>query len=181
MPNYRRWFVPGGVYFFTVVTDDRRPLLTTDLARPLLRTAIQAERDTNPFDLTAIVVLPDHLHSIWTLPEGDAAYPLRWKRIKEQFTRDYLASGGSESGRPSRGPRRGRNVWQPRYWEHVVRDEDDFKRCLDYIHWNPVKHGLVTRVADYPWSSFFKWVELGEYTLDWGTGEVRDVQGAEWD
>jgi len=181
MPNYRRWFVPGGTYFFTVVTDGRQHILTADLARPLLHEAFQAELIRTPFDLTAIVLLPDHIHTIWTLPEGDSAYPLRWKRIKECFTRDYLAAGGSESGRSMRAPGRGRNVWQPRYWEHVVRDEDDFKRCLDYIHWNPVKHGLVKRVRDYPWSSFFKWVERGEYDLNWGEGEVRDIDGAEWD
>jgi putative transposase len=181
MPNYRRRYVPGGTYFFTAVTDGRRPILTSDLARPLIHSAIQAELAKTPFGLTALVLLPDHLHTIWTLPDGDSAYPLRWKRIKEQFTRDYLAAGGSESGRSGRGHGRGRNVWQPRYWEHVVRDDDDFKRCLDYIHWNPVKHGLVRRVQDYPWSSFCQWVEMGEYDIDWGAGEVTDIAGAEWD
>lgn len=181
MPNYRRWFIPGGTYFFTTVTAGRRPILTSELARPMLRGALAAELGATPFDLNAIVLLPDHIHTLWTLPDGDSAYPLRWKRIKERFTRRYLAAGGGESGRRSRGPRRGRNVWQPRYWEHVVRDEDDFKRCLDYIHWNPVRHGLVARVLDYPWSSFHKWVELGEYDLDWGEGEPGDVPGAEWD
>ena len=182
MPNYLRWYVPGGTYFFTAVTYQRRPILTSDLALPILREAFTAEQARRPFELVAYVFLPDHLHSIWTLPHDDAAYPTRWRRIKERFTEGYLAAGGTE-GQVSEGKRRRaeRGVWQPRYWEHVVRDEDALKRCLDYVHWNPVKHGLVQRVRDYPHSSFLRWVERGEYDLNWGDGEVTDVPGAEWD
>lgn len=182
MPNYRRWFVPGGTYFFTAVTFQRQPILTSNLAQPILYKAFRDENTRRPFELTAFALLPDHTHTIWTLPEGDTSYPTRWRRIKEQFTRDFLAAGGTEGDvSDSQRTRNERGVWQPRYWEHVVRDDDDFKRCLDYIHWNPVKHGLVPRVRDYPWSSFFKWVELGEYDINWGEGEVRDIDGAEWD
>src|SRR5262249_50405360 len=151
-------------YFFTAVTQDRRPILTTDRARPLLRTAIETEQRKRPFDLVAIVLLPDHLHAVWTLPPGDDDYSTRWQRIKEALTEDFLAAGGSEATRSaSRKKHRERGVWQRRFWEHTVTDEDDFQRCVDYVHWNPVKHGIVARVADYPWSSFHRFVDRGMY------------------
>jgi putative transposase len=103
------------------------------------------------------------------LPAHDANFSVRWGRIKERFTRSFLAVGGEE-GQPtdSRQRHRERAVWQRRFWEHTCRDEDDLKRCLDYLHWNPVKHGLVACVRDYPWSSFHRFVRLGEYDMDWG-------------
>jgi putative transposase len=174
---------PGGAYFFTVVTHRRRPVLTTDLGRDCLRCALTAERARAPFDLFAVVLLPDHLHAIWMLPDGDADYSTRWRRIKDRFTRAYLRGGGTEVA-VSRNRRRHqeRGMWQPRFWEHVVRDEDDLKRCTDYVHWNPVKHGLVERVRDYEWSSFSRFVELWEYDPDWGLGFVcPDIPGSEWE
>jgi len=133
--------------------------------------------------LAAIVLLPDHLHCLWTLPPGFQDYSTVWKGIKEQFTRNHLASGGTESKvSPGKKRKRERGIWQSRFWEHTVRDEDDFKRCLDYIHWNPVKHGYVSRPCDYPYSTFAKYVRLGEYEPLWGTGKVVvDVPGAEWE
>jgi putative transposase len=131
-----------------------------------------------------MVLLPDHFHAIWSLPPDDADYSTRWKQTKEAFTEAFLASGGVEASRSSsRAKRSERGVWQRRFWEYTVRDEDDLKRCVDYIHWNPVKHGFVTRPADYPWSTFPRYVRLGEYERDWGTGEVdvADVPGAEWE
>ena len=129
-----------------------------------------------------MVVLPDHIHALWTLPPDDADFSLRWQLIKRSFTERLLEQGVLDT-RARMGRRSGeRSVWQRRFWEHTIRDEDDFSRCLDYVHWNPVKHGLVERVADYRWSSFARFVELGEYTPDWGTGEVcRDILGAEWE
>jgi putative transposase len=183
MPNYRRNYVPGGTYFFTAVTQDRRRILTTPLARRCLRSAIEAEQRRAPFEMVAVVLLPDHLHTVWSLPEADANYSIRWKRIKGRFTRAYL-KGGSREGRttPNRRRHQERAVWQRRFWEHTVRDEDDLIRCVDYVHWNPVKHGLVTRARDYPWSSFHRFVESGDYPLDWGSGpEPADIPGAEWD
>jgi putative transposase len=169
MPDYRRWYVPGGAYFFTAVTHVRRPILCGDLARHSLHEAIKTVRDKWPIELVAIVLLPDHLHTVWTLPYGDAGYPTRWRRIKEEFTRAYLADGGKETPpTPSRLRQGERGVWQRRYWEHTVRDEDDMKRCVDYVHWNPKKHGYVANVRDWPWSSFHRHVRLGEYTVDWG-------------
>jgi putative transposase len=169
MPDYRRWYVPGGTYFFTVVTANRRPILCDQSARRCLHDAIETVRKRRPIGLAAIVLLPDHIHTIWTLPTGDAAYPMRWKRVKEEFTAVYLANGGVETPRSPSQLRQGeRGVWQRRYWEHLVRDEDDLKRCVDYVHWNPKKHGHVTNVRDWQWSSFHRYVGLGEYADDWG-------------
>jgi putative transposase len=134
-----------------------------------LRTAIDQVRNHHPFELVAIVLLPDHLHTVWTMPRGDDRYPLRWMRIKEEFTKAWLEAGGSEIEQsPSRKKHRQRGVWQKRYWEHTVRDEDDLKRCVDYVHWNPRKHELAPRVQDWKWSSFHRFVRAGEYTADWG-------------
>src|SRR5258708_19885079 len=166
MPNYRRNYVPGGTYFFTLVTQDRQPILTSAIARRCLRRAIRAVRRKRPFTLFAIVVLPDHLHAVWKLPPGDSDYSLRWSQIKEEFTRRYLKSGGPEATRsPSRALHRERGVWQSRFWEHTCEDENDLKRCVDYVHWNPIKHKLVSPVRDYSWSSFRRFVRFVEYQL----------------
>ena len=182
MPNYRRWYVPGGTFFFTVVTHGRRPFLTDDQSRTLLRDAIEKERRKRPFEVVAWVLLPDHLHCVWTLPHGDTNYPLRWGRIKDSFTKPYLAAGGTEGVRNrSRRRHRERAVWQRRYWEHTVEDEDDLERCVDYIHWNPVKHGLVSRVRDWPWSTFHRFVQAGQYDIDWGaTDPCPGYDDPEW-
>ena len=182
MPNYRRNSVPGGMHFFTVVTQDRRPILTTPLARRCLREAIAEEQQARPFTQLAVVLLPDHFHAVWLLPVGDSDYSLRMKRVKEQFTRGYLAGGRAEGATTDNRTRHGeRAVWQPRFWEHTVRDEDDLERCVDYIHWNPVKHRLVEHVQGYPWSSFHTSVRAGTYPLDWGYAPPADIEGAEWD
>lgn len=169
MSRYLRYRLAGGAYFFTLVTFERAPLLTSAIGMQCLRLAFRAVRRRWPFELVAIVVLPDHLHCVWHLPAGDHDFSKRWQKIKEHFTRAYLEVGGRE-GRigPSRGRRHERAVWQRRFWEHLCRDEADVKRHVDYIHWNPVKHGQASRVRDYPWSSFRRYVKLGEYGLDWG-------------
>jgi putative transposase len=169
MPNYRRWYVPGGTYFFTAVTFGRRRFLHEDAVRPLLRQAIEKTRQNWPFEIVAWTLLPDHLHTVWTLPPGDADYSLRWAKIKEDFTRSFLAQGGEEAVRNrSRRRHRERAVWQRRFWEHTVQDEEDLAACVDYVHWNPVKHGLVTHVRDWPWSTFHRFVAAGYYEPDWG-------------
>ena len=169
MGDYQRNYVPGGSYFFTVVTHRRRRMLTSTLARGCLRRAFSQVRHDRPFELPAIVLLPDHLHCILTLPTDDHDFSTRWRLVKSRFTRAYLVGGGRETT-PTVEQRNqeGRGIWQPRFWEHTCRDEDDLKRCVDYIHWNPVKHGLVSRVRDYPWSSFRRFVSMGEYPEDWG-------------
>ena len=182
MPNYRRNYVPGGTYFFTCVSYRRQPILTTELGRRCLRDAIDTVRHDYPFELVAIVLLPDHWHSVWTLPPNDDRYSLRWMRIKEEFTKSWLAGGGGElSQLESREKHRYRGVWQKRYWEHTVRDEGDLQRCVDYVHWNRRKHLLVSRVQDWPWSSFHRYVRQGEYDINWGgTDPCPGWEHPEW-
>jgi putative transposase len=179
MTDYRRWRVSGGTYFFTAVTLNRRPILVDDAARRSLRAAFRIVRLRRPFKIDAIVLLPDHLHAIWTLPAGDFDYATRWQLIKRRFTNEYLASGGTEVWRSASRVSKGeRAVWQRRYFEHTCRDEADMKRCADYLHVNPLKHGLVKRVSDWPWSSFHRCVRLGEYEPSWGNANIW--YGDEW-
>jgi putative transposase len=161
--NYRRNFLAGGSFFFTVNLADRRQhLLTKHIV--LLRHAFKDVRYRHPFAIDAIVVLPDHLHAIWTLPEGDCDFAVRWRLIKSAFSRG-LPHGESVS--VSRAGKQERGLWQRRYWEHTLRDEADFARHADYIHFNPVKHGYVRRVRDWPHSTFHRMVGSGVYPLDW--------------
>lgn len=169
MADYRRYFVPGGSYFFTVVTRDRAPFLCQSTARRLLSNKMRACQARWPYSIDAVVLLPDHLHCIWSLPRGDADYSTRWAWIKKEFTKGWLTSGGKESPvSESRKRRRDHGVWQPRFWEHLLRDEHDFERHFDYIHYNPVKHGLTDSPRDWPYSSFHRWVRKGLYSPDWG-------------
>ena len=169
MSEYRRWKVEGGTYYFTVVTHNRRPLFSDETNRAHLRNAIRSVRNRRPFRMVAIVLLPEHLHTVWELPRGDANYSTRWREIKTLFTRSYLASGGSDGAISHARKRRDEHgVWQRRFFEHTCRDELDLKRCVDYIHINPVKHRLVKRVRDWPWSTFHRFVKLGQYDINWG-------------
>lgn len=169
MPDYRRYYVPGGTYFFTVVAAQRAPLFASAEARELLGRIMREVRGRAPFDTVAIVLLPDHLHAIWTLPRDDAEYPDRWKAIKARFTAEWLRVGGSEQP-VSRGyqRQRRRGVWQPRFIEHTIRDETDLLHHADYVHYNPVKHRHARRPWDWRWSSFRRYVESGDYARHWG-------------
>ena len=181
MSDYRRWFVPGGTFFFTVVTYARRPILTTDAGRTFLRRSIESVRERHPSTLVANVLLPDHWHLVMQLPGGDKRYSLRMKQIKAEFSDQWLAAGLPEAAVTESQRARGeRGIWQPRFWEHVVRDEDDLERCADYIHWNPCNHGLVQRVADWPWSSFHRFVRLGHYNIRWGGVAPKCVDEGDW-
>jgi len=171
MPTYRRNFLAGGSYFFTVNLANRRLRLLTENI-DLLRAAFRYTRQRHPFAIEAIVVLPDHLHTIWTMPEEDADFAVRWALIKASFSRT-LRKGEPVSA--SRRRRRERGIWQRRYWEHTIRDEDDLGRHLDYIHFNPVKHGHVACVATWPYSSFHRMVRLGFYPESWsGDPKVQE-------
>lgn len=162
----------GRVYFFTLVTHERRPFLTTDLGRSALREAILHVQQAHPFRITAIVLLPDHLHAVLEFPERDTDYSTRWRLIKSQFTRRWREAGGTEGVESRSRQKKGeRGVWQRRFYEHTCRDVGDLKRCVDYVHVNPLKHGLVKRVRDWPWSSFHRYVRLGEYSPDWGSAD----------
>jgi putative transposase len=170
MTAYRRNFIPGGCFFFTVNLADRRLRLLTENVETL-RSAFRETRQRHPFTIDAMVVLPDHLHAVWTMPEGDRDFATRWRLIKSTFSRSFRAG---EPISASRAAKRERGIWQRRYWEHTIRDEDDFGRHIDYVHINPVKHGLVTRVRDWPHSSFHRMVKLGIYPEDWA-GDVAEV------
>jgi REP-associated tyrosine transposase len=173
MTNYRRNFVPGGSYFFTVNLTDRRWGLLTEHVE-LLRAAFRYTQERHPFSIEASVVLPDHLHAVWTLPDGDADFALRWRLIKTVFSRGLPPGERLSKSRSSKGER---GIWQRRYWEHTLRDEGDFARHVDYIHFNPVKHGHVSRVKDWPYSSFHRLVRLGVYPEDWAGDAKGDGSG----
>jgi putative transposase len=161
MPNYRRAYHPGTTWFFTVVTAHRRPLLANAGAIDALRQSVAVVRRRLPFTIDAWVVLPEHIHAIWTLPDGDADFSRRWGRIKTSFTQRCGIAHRS-------GHRRDAGLWQPRFWEHLIRDEADFATHFDYLHYNPVKHGHVGCMVDWPYSSFHRCVRRGVYASDWG-------------
>lgn len=168
MPHYVRARLPGASYFFTVALLERqRCPLTREI--DVLREAFRTVRAKHPFYVDAIVVLPDHLHCIWTLTNEEADYFRRWRLIKSAFAR-AVETGERLSDRRLRKKERG--IRQRRFWEHLIQDEDDFGRHADYIHYNPVKHGWVGRVADWPYSSFHRWVRSGVYPPDWGAAAV---------
>jgi putative transposase len=174
MPDYRRNRVQGGSYFFTINLRDRRSdLLITEI--DALRGAVRVVRTRHPFHIDAWVVLPDHMHCIWTLPSGDADFPARWQAIKAAFSRSVPPA---EDRRVSLIRRREAGIWQRRYWEHTIRHEQDFAVHMDYVHFDPVKHGLAARPADWPFSSFERCAALGMYPSDWaGTGHALGSAG----
>jgi putative transposase len=183
MPNYRRAVQPGGTFFFTVVTADRAPILLGDAARTILHNAMTECGRRWDFRFDAGVVLNDHLHTVWTLPPGDTDFSRRWAWIKRRFSSEYLAVGGSEkSVTADHARQRRRGIWQPRFYEHLIRDQDDFNRHLDYIHYNPVKHGLARCPHAWPWSSFHRWVREKGYEADWGCAcGGRKPASVNWD
>ena len=173
MTWYRRAKIGGGTFFFTVTLADRSSDLLVrriDHFRDVYRTVQEA----HPFKTVAICVLPDHLHAIWSLPKDDSDFPLRWRLIKSGFSRALPA--GSQRSRSKTGKRE-KGIWQRRYWEHAIRNAADLARHVDYIHFNPVKHGHVSRVVDWPYSSFHRYVERGVLPTDWG-GDVQEIEGA---
>jgi putative transposase len=169
MSNYHRIYVPGGTYFFTVVTYKRLSFLTLPNVRTKLRTSWRVVQKNHPFFLIALCLLPDHLHCIWKLPENDSDYSTRWKKIKDGFSQsiDKRILPIVESTE-SRLLKREAPIWQQRFWEHTIRDQDDYNKHIDYIHFNPVKHGYVQKAIEWPWSTFHRFLSMGIYHPDWG-------------
>jgi putative transposase len=167
--HYRRNQLPGGTYFFTVTLADRQSHALTENIKHL-RATFRRVMIVQPFEIVAMVVLPEHLHTIWTLPPDDADYAGRWRAIKAGFTRDLIHAGANLT-RNAKGEY---DLWQRRYWEHTIRDDGDLAHHVDYIHHNPVKHGLVSRVAAWPHSSFHRYVRQGVLPEDWA-GETTDA------
>lgn len=173
MSRYRRMWVPGGTYFFTVNLLERRRTLLVDRIDDL-RAAFRAAHAARPFAIEAIVVLPDHLHCLWRLPEGDADNAIRWRQIKSVFSTSIPKGEGVRASRVSKGER---GVWQRRFWEHLVTDEDDLQRHVDYIHINPVKHGHAARASDWPYSSIHRDIRAGDLRADWATADEGSEVG----
>jgi putative transposase len=172
MSRYRRAKIEGGAFFFTLTLADRRSdVLVRQIDR--LRRAYKAVQERRPFETVAICILPDHLHALWLLPDGDADFASRWSLFKSGFSRG-LPAGPSRSA--SKIAKREKGIWQRRYWEHAIRDDADLERHVDYIHYNPVKHGLVSRVCDWPHSTFHRYVQQGLLPVDWG-GDAVDMPG----
>jgi putative transposase len=160
-----------GTFFFTVVTFGRRKILTLDMSRQILSSAIKEVQTQYPFSIEAWVLLPEHIHAIWTLPDGDTDYSKRWGLIKAKFSKASKAFFHAEqSCNPSRIKRRETTIWQRRFWEHAIRDDADFQKHVDYIHYNPVKYGLAAQVGDWPYSTFHRYVREGFYPENWGEG-----------
>ena len=170
MPNYRRDQSPGGTWFFTVVAFERRPIFCRQTFRASLKQSIQRTQKSHPFEINAWILLPDHLHCIWTLPADDANFSTRWKLIKQyvsQGCRGYFQRQTKLSA--AKKKRRERSIWQRRFWEHSLQSEKDLANHLDYIHYNPVKHGYCHSPSQWPYSSFHKYLANGAYTNDWAT------------
>jgi putative transposase len=175
MSEYRRNRIPGATYFFTVNLLDRRSdLLATQI--DALRDAVRKVRRRAPFHIDAWVVLPNHMHCLWTLPEGDSDFPRRWWSIKVGFSKSLLNTRDRNTMTLRKGER---SIWQRRYWEHTIRDDCDYAAHMDYIHFNPVKHRLVENVADWPLSSFRRCVTAGLYPTGWLGGTAEPAQTGE--
>jgi putative transposase len=173
MANYRRAKVAGGIYFFTVVTHRRKRFLCSENVRSALRDGVQATRMVYPFDIDAWVLLPDHLHCVWTLPPDDANFGIRWAMIKRFVSKRCGPDlNRDEWMNESKRIRKESAIWQRRFWEHMIRDERDFEKHVEYIHYNPVKHNWVPRAVDWPYSTFHRYVRKGLYSNDWGGGDI---------
>ncbi len=174
MRQYIRSIVPGGTYFFTLTLERRRGNRLLVEHADLLRRAFRKVRHDWPFDLDAIVVLPEHLHCLWTLPLEDGDYSTRWRLIKSFFVRGLEQGEAVSASRSGKGER---GIWQRRFWEHTIRDEEDYRRHVEYIHFNPVKHGLVDHPAKWPWSSFHSFARRGLYPPDWTVPqEIQELE-----
>lgn len=168
--RYRRADIASATYFFTVNLADRDRTLLIDHVQDF-RDVMRAVKQRHPFHIDALVVLPDHLHALITLPEGEADYPTRWALIKAGFSRRVAKTERPSSSRIKKGEH---GIWQRRYWERLIRDDDDYARHVDYIHFNPVKHGHVARAVDWAQSSIHRFIEAGMVARDWGGGDIDD-------
>lgn len=182
MPNYRRSQLTGGTFFFTVVSYRRREILTLPESRIALRSSVTEVRVQYPFQIDAWVLLPNHLHCIWSLPKGDNDFSKRWGLIKAGFSKKtkHLLQRDDWLNESRKQHREG-TIWQRRFWEHQIRDERDYQIHCDYLHFNPVKHRLVANVTDWPYSTFHRYVRNGVYSHDWGGSEIDDGEFGEYE
>jgi len=171
--RYRRANVTAATYFFTVNIAERQKSLLTDHV-DVLRNAIKKVKQNHPFEIDAMVILPDHLHALWTLPEHDADFSMRWNLIKSGFSRELAKTERISSSRSLKGER---GIWQRRFWEHLIRDDNDYERHVNYIHFNPVKHGYVDKPIDWPFSSFHRFVKDEMLPANWTVAEIDGKYG----
>ena len=178
MPDYRRLFIAGGTYFFTVNLLERKQRLLTDNIVEL-RSAIARTKRRHPFRVEALVILPDHLHAILTLPPGDSNFPTRWRLIKTRFARSLPKVERLSSVRAAKGER---GIWQRRFWEHCIRDERDFAQHVRYCYFNPVKHGYVARIEDWRHSTYHRDIRIGrfEQDFDFSRLDIAETDGREF-
>ena len=182
MPNYRRPNISGGTYFITQVTYQRETWLCGEVGRKALREAIERVKEKHPFSIDAFVLLPEHFHCLWTLPPNDGDFSMRLRLIKTYVTKHYgqeLAINREIS--LSRQKRKESNLWQRRFWEHLIRDEQDFANHCDYIHYNPVRHGLCTNPQDWQFSSIHRFIAQGIYPANWGRDGSPEIPQGIWD
>ena len=184
VPNTSLWTIGvldnlAGASFFTLVTHQRQKILTEEINIARINDAFKIEMAKRPFIIEAFVLLPDHLHTIWKLPDGDHNYSTRWSAIKRYFSTGCV--GVTHVLSESRRQKREKAVWQRRFWEHTIQDEEDWRKHLDYLHYNPVKHGYVASPKDWPYSSFHRRVEIGWYTAEWGTSEPVSIAGDDYE
>jgi putative transposase len=181
MPEYRRSYLPGGTFFFTLVTFNRRPIFSKPEARELFHKIYEKVNLKHPFITVAYCLLLEHFHCLWTLPEGDTNYSLRFSEIKRQFSHRYINEIEPVLEKnASRVKREEVSLWQRRFWEHTIRDEQDLHNHIDYIHYNPIKHGLVKNVREWEDSSFHRFVEQGLYEIEWGEGEEKKLKSMDF-
>jgi len=177
MPNYRRDQTPGATWFFTVVAFKRRPIFCHERFRNSLQRSVLKTREDHPFEINAWVLLPDHLHCVWTLPHNDTNFSIRWKLIKQYVSRDCQSYYRLQAGLSvAKKKRRESSLWQRRFWEHRIRSERDFTNHLDYLHFNPVKHGHCHNPADWPFSSIHRYQAKGIYPKDWAATESPNLK-----
>jgi putative transposase len=179
MRRYIRSDIPGATYFFTLTLQDRSARWLVDHVAEL-RACVAQVKMRHPFEIEAMVVLPEHLHALWRLPADDADFSTRWMLVKQGFTRRLCDAGALDgAGAQARRGKGERSIWQRRFWEHQIRDEEDFSRHVDYIHFNPVKHGWVLRARDWPYSSLHRYVRDGRVPADWGISAAIEGQFGE--
>ncbi len=167
----------GDTYFFTVVTYKRQLIFNIDGSVDIFNKVIKEVQLRYPFEIKAMVIMPDHIHAIWELPVGDSKYSMRWGLIKKEFTKKITSFVSPSPISRSRSDRREGNIWQRRFWEHMIRDDKDFEAHLDYIHYNPVKHGLVNNPKDWPHSTFKEYLDEGIYSVGWGRCDLEFADG----
>jgi putative transposase len=182
MSNYLRDKTPGGMYFFTLVTYNRQPIFLIERNIRLFKKSLSEVKMTKSFKIVALVILPDHIHMILALPENDYDYSKRISLIKKSFGKDYGKYSPKSIALPKSAIKRNeRGIWQRRFWEHKIRDDRDYLAHINYIHLNPVKHGLVDDIANWKWSTYFTFLKSGFYEKNWGKEVSQLILGAEWD